>query len=217
MIIYHGHPSKPSLQKCREAAPSVEHGAEFSAKEGRRTYDEPYIVDNGAFAAHKHDREWNPGEFREMLEWTANHQRDPDFVVVPDVVGDAEATYERSAEWADRIPFITYQPVQDGMEPETTIRFAIEHNAEGIFVGGSKVWKKRTAHEWVRVCHRELLKCHIARPWDYFACYKMGADSLDTTSVVAWSNWDRLRRFETRLQKCQTLTEAYAANSQTPF
>lgn len=198
MIIYHGHPSEPSLQKCRSLAPSYDHGAEFSDKVGRRTYDEPYIVDNGAFAAHKNGEDWDAEEFREMLDWAEAHQRDPDFVVIPDVVGDADATFDRSAEWADEISFTTYLAVQDGMAFDCATAFAQEIGAAGLFVGGSKPWKRRTAEAWVRHAHDAGLKCHIARPWDLVAADTMGADSVDTTTVVAWGAWWKLEQLETQ-------------------
>lgn len=196
MRIYHGHPSTPSLEKCRRLAPSHEHGAEFSDLGHSIEYNEPYIIDNGAFAAFKNDTDWDPSEFEEMLAWVDDHQRDPDFVVVPDVVGEANATFQRSHEWASRIDYETYQPVQDGMGVSESIEFALETGSVGVFVGGSKPWKKRTAHQWIQASHEAGLRCHIARPWDLVDALELGADSVDTTTVVAWSGWDKLRRLE---------------------
>lgn len=196
MIIYHGHPSKPSLEKCRELAPSFKHGAEFSDKTGRRRYDEPYIIDNGAFGAYKNDMEWDSEGFVEMLEWTDSHPRDPDFVVVPDVVGDAEKSLERSREWASRIDYSTYLAVQDGMEHHDVVRVALDLGCEGLFVGGSKGWKKRTASRWVRVGNNNGLGVHLARPWDLVVASELGFDSCDTTTVVAWGAWYKLRQLE---------------------
>jgi len=196
MKIYHGHPSDRSLAKCREIAPSYQHGAEFSAKTGRRLYDEPYIVDNGAFAAFKNDEEWDSDAFREMLDWAEAHQNDPDFVVIPDVVGDAESTFDRSKKWADEIEHTTYFACQDGMDPTTVPEFASDIGAAGLFVGGSNEWKRRTASEWVVNAHEHGLKCHIARPWDLKSAEMLGADSVDTTSIVAWGAWHKLRQLE---------------------
>jgi len=199
MIIYHGHPSKPSLEKARNAAPSYRHGAEFSDKAGARRYDEPYIIDNGAFAAHKNDEEWDGKTYLELLSYFEAHDRDPDFAIVPDVVGDANATFERSGEWADNIPFETYQPVQDGMGFDEAIEFALETDSSGIFVGGSTEWKRRTARDWVVEGHKAGLKVHIGRPGGVsgiLAAERWGADSVDTTSFVAWAEWGKLREIE---------------------
>jgi hypothetical protein len=206
VIIYHGHPSEPSLEKCRTLAPSYDHGAEFSAKSARRTYDEPYIIDNGAFAAFKNDEAWDRDAFEEMLAWAHDHQRDPDFVVIPDVVGDADATFDRSEAWATRIDFTTYLAVQDGMGFERATDFARDIGAAGLFVGGSKDWKRSTAHLWVQHAHDSNLKCHIARPWDLKAADELGADSVDTTTIVAWGSWEKLRQLECQ----QTLSGALA-------
>lgn len=206
MRIYHGHPSEPSLAKCRDLAPSFEHGAEFSDKVGRRDYDNPYIVDNGAFAAFKNDEEWDSDEFVEMLEWTKDNIREPEWVVVPDVVGETQATYERSREWVDEIDHATYQPVQDGMDIDMAIDFTLETGSEGVFIGGSKEWKKRTAKDWIDIAHDNNLKAHVARPWDLLAAYRMGADSCDTTTVVAWGSWDKLRTLEAHTHEKADIT-----------
>lgn len=203
MIIYHGHPSQPSLTKCRQLAPSFSHGAEFSDKTGRRLYDEPYIVDNGAYSAFKNGHEWDEDSFREFLGWADEHQRDPDFVVVPDVVGDAEATYHRSQQWADQIEYPTYQPVQDEMGFDEAIEFTIETGSVGIFVGGSKPWKRKTAKRWVKTANEYGLNCHIARPWDLLTAAEYGADSVDTTTIVAWGAWDKLTQLEEQSQIAQ--------------
>ena len=196
MIIYHGHPSKPSLRKCYKLAPSYTHGAEFSDKSGRRTYDYPYIIDNGAFSAWSNGESWDREAFVEFLEWAEKNERDPDFVVVPDVVGEAEATYFRSANWVNRIPFSTYQAVQDGMNIGEAIDFTERTGSDGIFIGGTKEWKRKTSRKWIEAAHESGLKAHIARPWDLKTAEELGADSVDTTTIVAWGAWHKLRALE---------------------
>lgn len=43
MIIYHGHPSPNSIERCREVAPSHTHGAEWSPAK-MTPHDWPYIL-----------------------------------------------------------------------------------------------------------------------------------------------------------------------------
>lgn len=70
----------------------------------------------------------------------------PDFVVVPDIVGEGTKSLERSVQWMDHLennyPYNKYYlAVQDGMSffmVETLIKKRL---FDGIFVGGTKPWK----------------------------------------------------------------------------
>lgn len=122
--------------------------------------------------------------------------RPPDFVVLPDVVTNPEATKKRSSQWAGVIDERTAFPVQDGIEPEDAVETADRLGAEVIFVGGTVTWKRGIAAEMVTASHEHGLDCHIGRPGDLNWAQSIGADSVDTTSILASEAWDRLRRFE---------------------
>ena len=89
----------------------------------------------------------------------------PDFVVVPDVVGDGEESLRMSREYLGDVPCIlpVYLAVQDGMETmmQSVVRDMREY--DGLFVGGTDEWKERTAGRWVGLAHINGLKCHIGR------------------------------------------------------
>lgn len=195
MIIYHGHPSPNSIEACREAAPSHTHGAEWSPAK-MTPHDWPYIVDNGAFAAFKHDKPWNQDEFLATVSEVEKMPREPDFVVLPDVVASPQATYDRSEIWADWIDYSTAMAVQDGMDPEEAVVFADRIGAETIFVGGTVDWKRRVAEDFVTAAHDHGLRCHIGRPNDLTWAKNTGADSVDTTTIVQDENWGKLRTLE---------------------
>lgn len=167
----------------------------------------PYILDNGAWVAYTNGRKWDANGFVKLLEWATTNVTPPEWVVAPDVVSDAAGTYRRSEEWIDRIPFPTYQPVQDGMDIDQAIDFASETGSIGIFVGGSSRWKRRTARHWVDAARDAGLGCHIARPWSLTDAYSMGVDSVDTTSIVGWTNWDKLHRLEVFITEQTALTD----------
>ena len=76
------------------------------------------------------------------------------------------------------------------------------HRQRGLKV---KQWKKKTARKWIEAAHENGLKAHIARPWDIWKADVMGADSVDTTSIVAWANWERLKKVENKAQTQTTL------------
>ena len=195
MIIYHGHPSPRSISQAKDHAPSYTHGAEWSTLK-MTPHDWPYIVDNGAFTAYVNNEPWDADAFVGRLNQIPSMPRDPDFVVLPDVVTDPEATKRRTQQWAGIIDYPTAFPVQDGVEPDEAIGFAQRIGADAIFVGGTVEWKRKMAEEFVEAAHDAGLRCHIGRPGDFRWAEQTGADSIDTTSIVRNESWHRLRSLE---------------------
>lgn len=196
MIIYHGHPSPNSIEACRKAAPSHSHGAEWSPAK-MTPHDWPYILDNGAFHAYVNGYPWDADAFvGRLAEIPVKMPRDPDFVVLPDVVTDPESTKKRSQQWAGIIDYPTAFAVQDGVDPTDATEFAHRLDADYLFVGGTVAWKRRWAETFVTAAHGAGLKCHIGRPGDIGWAIEIGADSVDTTTIVHNQDWQRLRRLE---------------------
>lgn len=132
--------------------------------------------------------------------------REPDFVVLPDVVTNPERTIERATKWAGIINYPTAFPVQDGIDPSRAVDVCDRTDSDTIFVGGTVEWKRRNASEFVSAAHDHGLDCHIGRPGNLKWADSIGADSVDTTSIVANEAWDRLRRFE-KAQGQQTIQD----------
>lgn len=195
MKIYHGHPSPKSIENCRDAAPSYTHGAEWSHQK-MTPHDWPYILDNGAFHAYKNGVPWDADAFVGRLAQIGSMPRDPDFVVLPDVVTDPEGTKKRSQQWVGVIDYPTAFAVQDGVKPDDAVQFADRVDAEYLFVGGTAEWKRRNAEAFVEAAHEHGLGCHIGRPGDLLCPEKIGADSVDTTSIVHNGTFEKLRALE---------------------
>lgn len=195
MIIYHGHPSPASIDSCRDAAPSHTHGAEWSHQK-MTPHDWPYILDNGAFQAFKRNEPWDADAFVGRLSQLSSMPRDPDFVVLPDVVTDSERTVERATKWAGVIDYETAFPVQDGIKPERAVELCERLDCGTIFIGGTVAWKRRHAAEFVDAAHENGLRCHIGRPGDLVWADSISADSVDTTSILQSESWHRLERLE---------------------
>jgi hypothetical protein len=123
----------------------------------------PWVADNGAF------KQWRAGVPFDSAAYAAHAERiardgsAPDFVVVPDVVADGEASMRLSLEWAPRLRGLAplYFVVQNGMEPER-VADVLEPFA-GLFVGGDIAWKLATAPAWGALAHAHGRKCHIGR------------------------------------------------------
>lgn len=138
----------------------------------------PYALDNGAFPAFTNATAWDADAFMALVERAAASGQAPLWVVVPDVVGDKQATLRLWDEWAPRLERFGWPlafAVQDGM---TTAD--VPSGAAVVFVGGTTKWKRRTIHEW---CAR-FKRVHVGRinteRWLWY-CWRAGAESCDGT------------------------------------
>ena len=140
----------------------------------------PYAIDNGAFPAWTNGREWDGPAFVDAMEWVAKQEVRPRWIVVPDVVTDAEATFDSWSRWEPRLRDLRIPlafAVQDGMTPQDVER---KVSPDVIFVGGSRDWKLQTREAWAR----SFPRVHIGRVnglRDLMACHRPGVESVDGT------------------------------------
>lgn len=123
----------------------------------------PWFLDNGAFLAWKRGTSFDHDAFRAAVTAACAHHTAPDWIVVPDVVADADATIALAREYVPALRPLRFPlaiVVQDGMTPET---FPLWSEADVIFVGGSLAWKLAHAHEWCRAARERGKPCHIGR------------------------------------------------------
>ena len=131
----------------------------------------PFCLDNGAF------RQFSPRSFVHHIESISDR---PEFIVCPDVVGDARRTRDRWDEWHEclrefdcPIAFC----IQDGQTPEDLPR-----DADIFFLGGSDLFR------WRFFCQRRkwprLTPLHIGRINTWAGLWRAviaGATSVDGT------------------------------------
>jgi hypothetical protein len=140
-----------------------------------------WAVDNGCFAkGDKFDAEaW--------FAWVETLPTNNLFVVAPDVVGDAVATWQRSEPWLDRIRQLGHPAAlvaQDGIE-DTEIQW---DRFDTLFIGGSTEWKlSDTVVALIAEAHAHGKWVHVgrvnsARRFRHFAA--AGADSADGTFLA---------------------------------
>ena len=164
----------------------------------------PYSLDNGRFACWSSNKEWNELEWINMLEHCKYLRKKPQWVIVPDVVGDKELTLK---DWDKYIPVVkdiyNYTPafaVQDGMTPSD-----VPSEASVIFVGGSFDWKWKTAEMWCK----EFPYVHIARVNTInrvWKCHDWGAKSIDGTGWFRdGANAKRMRVLEDYFENKRTI------------
>jgi len=204
MRIYHGQTSPNALQQARDAAPSRSHGYEWNP-DYMTPHDDPYILDNGAFAAYRDNELWDADAFAGRVAQIETMPRDPDFVILPDVVTNPSRTKERATQWAGIIDYQTAYPAQDGVNPEDCIDICDRLGCGTIFVGGTVEWKRRNAEAFVETAHAHGFDCHIGRPGDLQWANHIGADSVDTTSIVRSQSWHRLEKLDAGQQRVTDL------------
>lgn len=155
------------------------------------------IIDNGAYPAWVQGTIMTLSEQLDGIHSALALRPDAEWIIAPDVVGDAGRTWARinacAAELEQYGLHRLLLPLQDGMDVGRVVGLAAAYGA-GIFVGGS-TWRFKTealrelqAHEtrWVHVGR--------ASSWAQLsAASQLGADSVDSTSFV--------RRFEHNVTK----------------
>jgi len=198
MKLYYTGASPDNLRQAREHAPSHTHGYGWTPQK-RVAHDCAYFLDHG-YTDH-----FDAEEYYELIDWgLTEHPSDPDFIVLPDVYGAAEATIERHREWLyeRKLPvgsgqLMRYWVLQPGL-PIAEQFDAIE-GCQGVFVGGPKRWKRAHGAEIVRRAEEQGLRTHVGNPggadglvW----AYRTGFDSCDTTTVFQNQYWHYLDRLE---------------------
>lgn len=139
----------------------------------------PYALDNGAWPAHAHARPWSEPEWRWLVQWAAMSGQRPLWAIVPDVVGDREATLASWSKHVDTVRGYGFRPAfaaQDGMDFED-----VPDDECVVFLGGSSKWKIAAIEPW---CRRFPGRVHVGRvnTWDrLWRSYQAGAISCDGT------------------------------------
>jgi hypothetical protein len=148
----------------------------------------PFALDNGAWSAYQRGVAWDADAFLRAVQLLGARA---DFIIVPDIVGDARRSHKRSMAW---FPFLLGHTrtlllaVQDGMSEEV-LRPYLGANV-GIFVGGTTPWKLATMGRWGALAHRVGCYLHVGRvntARRIARCAAIGADSFDGSSVTRYA------------------------------
>jgi len=138
-----------------------------------------WAADNGCFASTWNEDRW--------LRWLARpHPRSGClFATVPDVVGDAEATFARWERYAPMVRELRYPLAyvgQDGLDLDL-----FPTDADAFFVGGSTAWKmSEDAYDFAREARARGMWVHVGRvnSWSRFEAWAPYADSCDGTFLA---------------------------------
>lgn len=153
-----------------------------------------WVADCGAWSDFTQGVPFDEPAFLLFLEWVAEQETPPLWLVLPDVVGKRGESLALSAMWIDRIradPRFGKIPlvlaVQDGMTEDDVRPFI--GRIVGLFVGGMTGWKLATKRRWASFAHSWGGICHVARVNSeerIDECGRDGIDSFDGSGVSRW-------------------------------
>jgi hypothetical protein len=162
----------------------------------------PYALDNGAFPAHTKGVPWDEAAWLELLRWAQWSGQAPLWVLVPDVVGDRQATLDSWARYEEEVRERGFRPafaVQDGMT------FADAPGDAVLFLGGSTDWKLGAIEPWCRAFPGRVHVGRVNTLDRLLLCWRAGAISVDGTG---WFHRGQKAQLQKLLREIQTRREA---------
>lgn len=168
------------------------------------------MLDNGAFGAWKTKTPLSYEEQVETMRQAIDVIPRPEYVVLPDVVGDPDASWVRAQRAAvDFEDFVADRAaalvLQDGANVENYVAFAQELGAL-VFIGGAKKLWKMEALAQVREKAPDL-RVHVGRISREDALAKaceLGAQSFDTTTFLRQQNDNKAIDWKSRFERYVT-------------
>ena len=163
----------------------------------------PMAFDNDAYSAYQNKTEWNEAVWLKMLEQMVERQVKPEWVLVPDVVGDKRRTLANFFLYREAISRRGWPvafAVQDGMIPTD-----VPCTVDVIFLGGTTNWKWKSLPMWTGAFPR----VHVGRVNSLEKlqiCRRLGVESVDGT------HWFR---FKDAAQYCDEFIEFFE-NKESP-
>ena len=163
----------------------------------------PMAFDNDAYSAYQNKTEWDEGAWYAMLDRMEKDKVNPEWVLVPDVVGDKKSTLANFFLYREAISrrgWPVAMAVQDFMVPQD-----IPCTVDVIFVGGTTSWKWKSLPMWAQAFSR--VHCGRVNSLEKLeTCRRWGVESVDGTY------WFRFRKPEEYLQDL----ESFFKNEPTP-
>lgn len=150
-----------------------------------------YALDNGRFKSTTEGVPWDERQFLKMCERAAECGVFPQWVVVPDVVGDADGTRREWDRWAPRLEqfgFTLAMAAQDGMSPADIPEDVV------CFLGGTTGWKRRSIWRFCDECERVHVGRVNTERW-LWECDRAGAESVDGTGWYHHKQFAQLERY----------------------
>jgi len=153
-------------------------------------YKHGYALDNGAYSYWNRNLDFPSDKFRTCVD---RYGERADWIVLPDVIGDWQATNEFSNEWYEELRDVNQLLIvaQNGSEEDNYRDLCtwIDKGC-GVFVGGDDEFKKAHTSSIIRLCKENGVICHVGRvnsmkraTW----CNNIGAFSFDGSGMARFT------------------------------
>jgi len=125
----------------------------------------PWALDNGAYTDWREEKPFDADKFMHSVEWVSTHDDKPDFIALPDFVGNREDTITSTLRWGPKLAGVAplYSVLQDGMNENDVRELATNKWLDGFFIGGTMMWKLKAGRWIVPLVHEIGLPCHVGR------------------------------------------------------
>ena len=156
----------------------------------------PMAFDNDAYSAYQNQTEWNESAWYAMLDKMEKDKVKPEWVLVPDVVGDKRRTLENFFVYREAISRRGWPvcfALQDGMVPQD-----IPCTVDTVFVGGTTKWKWSTLPMWCQAFPR----VHVGRvnSLEKLEVCRRLQDEFGSLESIDGTYWFRFRKPEEYLK-----------------
>lgn len=144
----------------------------------------PFAIDCGAWGCFQKGTPFDWVNFTKLVKELGTAAA---FIIAPDIVRGGYPSLALSMHWANNQTLtdsLILIAVQDGMTP--SIVGPLLGTNMGIAIGGTDLWKERTAADWRKASRY----CHMLRVNSYRRlriAYESGMDSVDGTSATVYS------------------------------
>lgn len=150
-----------------------------------------FALDNGAYSYHKRDLPFPTTAFQKCID---KYGEQADWIVLPDVIGDWNATNDFSNKWFEQLKDLNHLMIvaQNGCE-NNNYKDIVHwiYKGCGIFIGGDDDFKQNHSKKIVDLCKKYNTLCHIGRvnsmkraTW----CNNIGAFSFDGSGMARFTN-----------------------------
>lgn len=161
----------------------------------------PYALDNGRFPAWSSGKIWDEKSYWKLIEKAKKVNHSPLWILIPDVVADAEATFAEWEIWYPKLIKLGWPlalAVQDGMTVSQVKNLTSKPDV--IFIGGTTKWKWRTLASWCQ----NFPRVHVGRVNTermLWSVHRHGAESSDGTGWWHHKQRKQLERYLERSDK----------------
>jgi len=178
-------------------------------------------MDNGAFGCYQKGYPFQADLFRDNIKHCHKLGIPLDFIACPDVVAGGKRSLDFSYSWArdelQTAPNLALV-IQDGFAERYVKPYMLEYFTY-LFIGGTVEWKWENAERWVEFGHKEGKRVHIGQCGQLkylLRAYNMGADSVDSTSMVRNKSWHIIDEYRAKTQDNQTNLFNYEKKKKDP-